>query len=179
MSDTSEAPAELVEQPMTPAAGPEPDVTDPAKLIRLGTMLQTMLTELKDEETDSAGVARLAQIHQETVEELEGILSEDLREELLEFNDCCGSDTPSESEMRVAQAQLVGWIQGLLRGMQATATAQAQMAQQQMMMMQAQMQQRALGGSGGPGAPGGPGGPVPGAQPPRRSGPAVPDSGYL
>lgn len=174
MSDTSEAPAELVEQPMTPAAGPEPDVTDPAKLIRLGTMLQTMLTELKDEETDSAGVARLAQIHQETVEELEGILSEDLREELLEFNDCCGTDTPSESEMRVAQAQLVGWIQGLLRGMQATATAQAQMAQQQMMMMQAQMQQRALGG---PAA--GQGAPAPAGQPPRKSGPAVPDSGYL
>lgn len=175
MSDTSDAPAELVEQPMTPAASPEPDVTDPAKLIRLGTMLQTMLTELKDEDTDSAGVARLAQIHQETVEELGGILSEDLRLELNEFNDCCSTGTPSESEMRIAQAQLVGWIQGLLRGMQATATAQAQMAQQQMMMMQAQMQQRSLGGPGGPGA----GAPAGAQQPPRQSGPAVPDSGYL
>lgn len=176
MSDTSEAAtAELVDQAMTPTASPEPEVTDPAKLIRLGTMLQTMLTELKNEETDKAGVARLAQIHQETVEELEGILSEDLREELHDFNTCCGSEAPSEGEMRVAQAQLVGWIQGLLRGMQATATAQAQMAQQQMMMMQAQMQQRAL--SGGPGGPGGPGGAP--QQPPRSSGPAVPDSGYL
>ncbi len=67
----------------------------------------------------------------------------------MEFNKCCSSETPGESEMRVAHAQLVGWIQGLLRGMQATATAQAQMAQQQMMIMQAQMQQRALGGPGG------------------------------
>jgi len=152
MSDTSET--ELVETPpMTAAVGPQPDVSDPAKLIRLGTMLQTMLVELKDSETDSAGVQRLAQIHRETIEELSEILSEDLHEELMEFNDCCGNETPTESEMRVAHAQLVGWIQGLLRGMQATATAQAQMAQQQMMMMQAQMQQRALGGPGGPGGP--------------------------
>ena len=176
MSDTSESSTELVaEAPMTASAQPQPDVSDPAKLIRLGTMLQTMLTELKDTEHDDAGVKRLAQIHHETIEELGEILSDDLHEELLEFNDCCGKDTPSESEMRVAHAQLVGWIQGLLRGMQATATAQAQMAQQQMMMMQTQMQGRALGGPGGPdvapqGHP---------AQKPRSSGPAAPDSGYL
>ena len=182
MSDTSESTTELVEEaPMTPAAAPQPDVTDPAKLIRLGTMLQTMLTELKDTETDAAGVQRLAQIHHETIDELSEILSDDLHEELLEFNDCCGTDTPSESEMRVAHAQLVGWIQGLLRGMQATATAQAQMAQQQMMMMQAQMQQqRGGGGQPGIGGPGGPGLPQGGPpQQPRDSGPAVPDSGYL
>ncbi|MBT5756497.1 MAG: DUF2587 domain-containing protein [Acidimicrobiaceae bacterium] len=171
MSDTSESTSELVaEAPLTPSVDQQPDVSDPAKLIRLGTMLQTMLTELKDTETDDAGLMRLDQIRQETIEELGGILSDDLHEELLEFNACCGSDTPSESEMRVAHAQLVGWIQGLLRGMQATATAQAQMAQQQMMMMQAQMQQqRAVGGQP----------PAQGAQQPRNSGPAVPDSGYL
>jgi len=174
MSDTSESSTELVsEAPMTASAQPQPDVTDPAKLIRLGTMLQTMLTELKDTETDAAGVQRLAQIHTETIDELGEILSDDLHEELLEFNDCCGAETPSESEMRVAHAQLVGWIQGLLRGMQATATAQAQMAQQQMMMMQAQMQQQALGGAPGGAPQGQP------AQQPRSSGPAVPDSGYL
>ena len=175
MSDTTESTTELVDAaqaPMTPSAEPQPDVTDPAKLIRLGTMLQTMLVELKDSDTDDAGVQRLAQIHKETIDELGEILSDDLHEELLEFNDCCGADAPSQSEMRVAHAQLVGWIQGLLRGMQATATAQAQMAQQQMMMMQAQMQQRALGGPGGPGPQGAP-------QQPRDSGPAVPDSGYL
>ena len=53
-------------------AGPQPDVTDPAKLIRLGTMLQTVLAELQGSETDPGGVARLAQIHRETVEELRG-----------------------------------------------------------------------------------------------------------
>jgi len=173
MSDTSDSTTELVDEgEMTASAAPQPDVTDPAKLIRLGTMLQIMLTELKDSDNDAAGVERLAQIHNETVEELGEILSDDLHEELLEFNACCGGEPPTESEMRVAHAQLVGWIQGLLRGMQATATAQAQMAQQQMMMM-AQAQQQAL--AQGPGGPG----PGPGGQPPRKGGPAVPDSGYL
>jgi len=166
MSDNNESTTELVaEAPMTASAEPQPDVTDPAKLIRLGTMLQTMLVELKDTETDAAGVQRLAQIHEETIGELGEILSDDLHEELLEFNDCCGTQTPSESEVRIAHAQLVGWIQGLLRGMQATATAQAQMAQQQMMMMQ----QQAMAGR-------------PQGQPPQGQAPSQPrgtDSAYL
>ena len=87
MSDSNESTPELVaEAPLTPSVERQPDVTDPAKLIRLGTMLQTMLTELKDTETDDAGVHRLAQIHTETIDELGEILSDDLHEELLEFN---------------------------------------------------------------------------------------------
>lgn len=158
------------------ARHPEPDVSDPAKLIRLGTMLQTVLAELQQAtgETDQGGLERLADIHRETVEELSGILSEDLRDELMEFNDCCTTETPSAGELRVAHAQLVGWIQGLLRGMQATATAQAQMAQQQMMMMQAQAQsqaqQRALAAAQQGMAPHGQ---------PRAAGPEGPESGYL
>lgn len=167
MTETSDSTAELVaEAAEQPAEQPQPDVTDPAKLIRLGTMLQTMLVELKETDHDEAGVQRLAQIHNETVDELGGILSDDLHEELLEFNACCGNATPSQGEMRVAHAQLVGWIQGLLRGMQATATAQAQMAQQQMQMM---MQQRGIG----PGQGAGPGGRAP------DDAPATHDSGYL
>ena len=162
-----ESGAELMVEVAPSAAPPQPDVSDPAKLIRLGTMLQTVLAELHQSETDAAGLARLAQIHQETLEELQTILSDDLQDELLEFNRCCGSDTPSESEMRVAHAQLVGWIQGLLRGMQAI--AQAQMAQQQMMMMQAQEQHRALQAPQG--------GPVIG--PASSGGPRGPESGYL
>jgi hypothetical protein len=135
ISDTSESSTEFVaEGPMTASAQPQPDVLDPAKLICLGTRVQTMLTELTDTENDEAGLQPLTQIDHETIEELGEILSGDLHEELLEFNDCCGTDIPSESELRVARAQLVGWIQGLLSGMQATATAQAemtQMAQQQ------------------------------------------------
>jgi len=166
----TEAEVTTVVSPGGPGDRPEPDVTDPAKLIRLGTMLQTVLTELQGAGgvTDDGGLQRLAQIHAETVDELSGILSEDLRNELMEFNDCCGVEEPSAGELRIAHAQLVGWIQGLLRGMQATATAQAQMAQQQMLMMQAQAQQQAIQQGQAP----------PGGQP-SRSGPSVPDSGYL
>lgn len=163
--------AEAADPPVAVApAAPQPDVSDPAKLIRLGTMLQTVLAELHESETDAAGLVRLAQIHRETVEELQTILSQELQDELMEFNDCCGSDTPTEGELRVAHAQLVGWIQGLLHGMQATAAAQAAMAQQQMMMMQAQAQQRSLGpGRGAHGQPGAT----------RSPGTKAPDSGYL
>lgn len=148
---------------------PQPAVTDPAKLIRLGTMLQAVLAELHQADTDAGGLNRLAQIHQETIEELQTILSDDLVDELMEFNNCCSSDTPSEGELRVAHAQLVGWIQGLLQGMQATAAAQAQMAQQQMIMMQAQAQQRQAQAGGAPAGPG--------ARPAPE--PAGPASGYL
>lgn len=155
----------------------EPDVTDPAKLIRLGTMLQAIAAELRDSDNDQAGLTRLAQIHTETVEELQTILSEDLRNELAEFNDCCGNESPTESELRVAHAQLVGWIQGLLRGMQATATAQAQMMQQQMMIMQAQAQQQAMAAQAGgrQGAAAIPASSRPGS----ANEPSGPDSGYL
>lgn len=127
MSDTA---------PQAPAA-PQPDVSDPAKLIRLGTMVQALLAEVQRESPDQAGRDRLAQIHNETVEELSEILSEDLREELMEFNGCCGNnESPSDGEIRIAQAQLVGWLQGLLRGMQASATAQAAVAQAQLAQVQ-------------------------------------------
>jgi len=134
---------------------PEPDVTDPAKLIRLGTMVQTMLAEVGDATQDEAGRIRLAAIHRETIEELQLILSEDLRQELAEFDQCVNCESPSAAELRVAQAQLVGWMQGLLRGMQASAQAQAQMAQQQLQMMQMQMaaQQMQAQGGGAPAPP--------------------------
>ena len=113
----------------TPTHHPEtervPPVSDPAKLIRLGTMVQALMTEVRSAETDENGRRLLARIHAETMEELGTVLSPDLMEELHEFADCCGDDgVPTESELRVAQAQLVGWLQGLLQGMQASAMAQ-------------------------------------------------------
>lgn len=169
MSETG--PAEQPDQIVVPV-GPQPDVSDPAKLIRLGTMLQALLAEVQREAPDEKGRARLAQIHTETIEELGGILSEDLRDELAEFNVCCANnETPSDGEIRVAQAQLVGWLQGLLRGMQASATAQAAMAQRQLMQVQS--------GQPGPGAPmqrpQHPRGPMPAPGTPEDNNP----SGYL
>lgn len=172
MSDTS---PEIVEPPVAP----QPDVSDPAKLIRLGTMVQTLLAEVQRAAPDEAGRVRLAQIHNETVEELGEILSEDLHNELMEFNVCCGqNEAPSDGEIRIAQAQLVGWLQGLLRGMQASATAQAAMAQRQLMQVQAgdpQMQQ-AMAQQAAQAAQ------MQAQQqqrPPRSPGPQTPDSGYL
>lgn len=115
------------------AEAPASSISDPAKLIRMGTMLQTLLEEIRLNVPDEGGRLRLAQIHQETIEELSEVLSEDLQEELQEFNKCCvNNEAPTEGEIRIAHAQLVGWLQGLLRGMQALATAQAAMAQQQL-----------------------------------------------
>ena len=110
-----------------------PAVSDPAKLIRLGTMIQTLMNEVRQLDTDEEGRKLLAAIHSETMEELGTVLSSDLMEELEEFTACCDQDgVPTESEIRVAQAQLVGWLQGLLQGLQASMVAQQAAAAQQL-----------------------------------------------
>ena len=101
------------EAPEAPTAA----VSDPAKLIRLGTMIQTLMNEVRQLDTDEEGRKLLAAIHSETMEELGTVLSSDLMEELEEFTACCDQDgVPTESEIRVAQAQLVGWLQGPASG---------------------------------------------------------------
>lgn len=123
---------------------PEPAVSDPAKLIRLGTMLQTLMVEVRDATTDEESRRLLARIHAETMEELGTVLSADLMEELSEFAACCDDEgVPTEAEIRVAQAQLVGWLQGLLQGLQASMAAQQAAAA-------AQLQQLARQRAGGP-----------------------------
>jgi hypothetical protein len=121
-----------------PAESPEPpSVSDPAKLIRLGTMVQALMAEVRSAETDEDGRRMLARIHTETMQELASVLSPDLMDELTEFSACCGDDgVPTESELRIAQAQLVGWLQGLLQGMQASAMAQQASATRHMAELQ-------------------------------------------
>ena len=112
-------------------------VSDPAKLIRLGTMIQTVMNEVRELPTDESGRRLLARIHAETMDELGTVLSPDLMEELSEFAACCDSDgVPTESEIRVAQAQLVGWLQGLLQGLQASMVAQQAAAARQLQELQ-------------------------------------------
>jgi Bacterial proteasome activator len=116
---------------------PASRVSDPAKLIRLGTMIQTVMNEVRELPTDESGRRLLARIHAETMEELGTVLSPDLMEELSEFAACCDSDgVPTESEIRVAQAQLVGWLQGLLQGLQASMVAQQAAAARQLQELQ-------------------------------------------
>jgi hypothetical protein len=110
-------------------------VSQPSKLIRIATMVKSMLEEVRQASLDEAGRHRLRQIHERSLAELSEVLSEDLRDELggvmLPFDD----GTPSESELRIAQAQLVGWLEGLFHGIQATMMTQQMMAQQQLEQM--------------------------------------------
>ena len=121
--------------------GPEREaVSQPSKLIRIATMVKSMLEEVRQASLDEAGRQRLRQIHERSLAELSEVLSEDLQEELggvmLPFDE----GTPSDSELRIAQAQLVGWLEGLFHGIQATMMTQQMTAQQQL----EQMRRRAL-----------------------------------
>src|SRR5262249_41905049 len=90
---------------------------------------------------DDAGRRSLKEIHERSIHELEEILSPDLRQELAEVSLTFTSDTPSESELRIAQAQLVGWLEGLFHGIQATLFTQQMQAQREFEEMR---QRRAL-----------------------------------
>jgi hypothetical protein len=115
-------------------------VTHPSKLIRIASMVRTLLDEVRSAPLDEAGRQRMRTIHERSVHELESVLSEDLQKELAEVVLPFSSDSPSESELRIAQAQLVGWLEGLFHGIQATMFTQQAMAQQQL----EQMRRRAL-----------------------------------
>jgi hypothetical protein len=139
-------------------SGEREAVSQPSKLIRIASMVKNMLDEVRHAPLDEAGRRLLAQIHERSMSELESVLSEDLRAELAEFVLPFAGETPSESELRIAQAQLVGWLEGLFHGIQASLFSQQMAAQQQM----EQMRRRALT-PGMPQAPGPPGPPGPGS----------------
>lgn len=112
-------------------------VSEPAKVMRIGTMIKQLLEEVRGTELDEKGRHRLREIYETSVEELAGALSSDLEAELLRLAIPFDAGTvPSEAELRVAQAQLVGWLEGLFHGIQATLFAQQTAARQQLEMMQ-------------------------------------------
>lgn len=108
-------------------------VTQPTKLIRIASMVRAMLEEVRRAPLDEAGRKHLADIQDRAVNELKEILSPELQDELesvmIPFSD---DDAPSDSELRIAQAQLVGWLEGLFHGIQATLFTQQMAAQSQM-----------------------------------------------
>ncbi|MHA7210684.1 bacterial proteasome activator family protein [Arthrobacter sp. MDT1-65] len=107
-------------------------VDEPAKVMRIGTMLKQLLEEVRSAPLDDAGRTRLASIHERSVQELEDGLAPELVEELHRINLPFDRDSvPTDAELRVAQAQLVGWLEGLFHGIQ-TALAAQQMANQQL-----------------------------------------------
>jgi hypothetical protein len=130
---------------------PSEFVSEPAKVMRVGSMIKQLLDEVRTTQLDEPGRERLKAIYETSITELGSALSPDLRDELnrlaLPFED---GNLPSDVELRLAQAQLVGWLEGLFHGIQATLFAQQMAARQQLENMRGQLP---------PGmAPGGPGG---------------------
>ena len=122
--------------PVGPDAEPAPipatdTITEPAKLLRIASMVRELLEETRQTSLDEPGRKRLAEIYGRSVGELAGILSEDLREELASLAPPIEDGVPTESELRVAQAQLVGWLEGLFHGIQAAMFAQQASARAQ------------------------------------------------
>ena len=117
-----------------------PAVTSPTKLIRIASMTRAMLDEVRQAPLDEGGRQRLAEVHSRSVHELKEVLSPELQEEFDEIMIPLNKADASESELRVAQAQLIGWLEGLFHGIQASLWSQQMMAQTQLQ----EMQKRAL-----------------------------------
>ena len=122
-------------------------VEQPAKVMRIGTMIKQLLEEVRAAPLDEASRNRLRDIHQSSIRELEQGLAPELREELeritLPFSE---GETPTDAELRIAQAQLVGWLEGVFHGIQTALFAQQMAARAQL----EEMRRRAL--PGGPAA---------------------------
>ena len=112
-------------------------VEEPAKVMRIGSMIKQLLEEVRGAPLDEAGRRRLAEVHHRSLEELKDGLAPELVAELdriaLPFRD----DSPTDAELRIAQAQLVGWLEGLFHGIQTALVAQQMAAQQQLQQMRA------------------------------------------
>jgi hypothetical protein len=133
MSQSAEPPTVEVVTPPAEGDATEPSgetITEPAKLLRIASMVRELLDETRQTSLDEAGRRRLAEIYQRAVGELGESISEDLREELESLSPPVGP-TPSESELRIAQAQLVGWLEGLFHGIQAAMFSQQAAARAQ------------------------------------------------
>jgi hypothetical protein len=125
-------------------------VEQPAKVMRIGTMIKQLLEEVRAAPLDEASRNRLREIHATSIRELEEGLAPELREELdrltLPFNE---DAVPSEAELRIAQAQLVGWLEGLFHGIQTALFAQQMAARAQLENMRQSALPPGLGKAGG------------------------------
>ncbi len=154
--------AGLVRDAVEPGGGPQAEeggegragdtIEQPAKLLRIGSMVKQLLDEVRQAPLDEASRVRLREIYEQSIRELADGLSDDLAAELDRVSIPFDNPTPSEAELRIAQAQLVGWLEGLFHGIQATLVAQQFAARAQL----DEMRQRALpaGADQAPGRPG-------------------------
>jgi hypothetical protein len=122
-------------------------VEQPAKVMRIGSMIRQLLEEVKAAPLDDASRNRLREIHRASIHELEDGLAPELRDELerltLPFTE---DSAPSDAELRIAQAQLVGWLEGLFHGIQTALFAQQMAARQQLEQMRQGVLPPAMGG---------------------------------
>ena len=143
-------------------------VEQPAKVMRIGSMIRQLLEEVKAAPLDEAGRARLAGILETSIKELKDGLAPELDEELDRLIEPFETGTPTESELRIAQAQLVGWLEGLFHGIQTAIYAQQMAARAQL----EQMRRALPPGMGHPHADGAP-------EPEQRPGTQQPGSGGM
>jgi len=135
-------------------------VEEPAKVMRIGSMIRMLLEEVKSAPVDEAGRNRLAGVLRTSIGELKESLAPELGEELDRLIDPFSESTPSESELRIAQAQLVGWLEGLFHGIQTAIYAQQMAARAQLEQMRRALppgtlpQQSLHGDDDGPSGPG-------------------------
>ena len=123
---------------------PTESVSEPAKVLRIGSMVKTLLDEVRQAPLDEKSRVRLREIYEQSIHELSEGLSPDLVAELDSMALPFDSDAPSDSELRIAQAQLVGWLEGLFQGIQASLMSQQMAARAQL----EEMRQRGLPSAG-------------------------------
>jgi hypothetical protein len=119
-------------------------VTEPAKVLRIGSMVKTLLDEVRAAPLDEKSRTRLREIYEQSIHDLSEGLSPDLVAELEALAPPFDTDAPSDAELRIAQAQLVGWLEGLFHGIQATLMSQQMAARAQL----DEMRQRGLPSAG-------------------------------
>ena len=158
---TPVAPDEVLEAGLSPeaagaaggggaAGGPEEEtppresVSEPAKVLRIGSMVKTLLDEVRQAPLDEKSRERLREIYEQSIHDLSEGLSPDLVAELDRMALPFDEKAPSESELRIAQAQLVGWLEGLFHGIQATLMSQQMAARSQL----EEIRRRGLPGAG-------------------------------
>ncbi|MCA1674020.1 MAG: bacterial proteasome activator family protein [Actinobacteria bacterium] len=137
MAEQERPPVVVVPPPAAPGAPPVPEEDEnalqhPAKVMRIGSMVRQLLDEVRQAPLDDASRTRLREIYENSVGELAQILPPDLKDELGRLSLPFDEGVPSDAELRVAHAQLVGWLEGLFHGIQAMLFAQQMESRQRL-----------------------------------------------
>lgn len=141
MTEDALTPDEISEPIATEEDDTQPAVSEPTKLIRIASMTRAMLEEVRQAPLDIESRLRLLDVHRASISELREVLSDELKDELDEiFRPFDVEHTPTEGELRIAHAQLIGWLEGLFHGIQASIMTQQMMMQTQLAEMSRRQQ---------------------------------------